>query len=210
MRAAEPAGMRIEAHGEQLFVSWRNATRSQHDAWVEALRSLRGATFDRERRGWFVPAAQADRVLAKFPEASCDYEVICLAVDAQMRRLRTLYRNLVAGGFTLEVSGDRVVIGGAAATATLQSYLDSRPEFAEFVRSLDPAEIAAGVVAPPPPAQTPHMAQASDAEWRQGELLAASLSNAARNQYRAEVYARRGKKSRKNDTRLALSPVDSE
>lgn len=191
--------VRVETQGDQVLVSWKNASRQQHYARVEAMRSIKNATFDRQRQCWIVPANQADLVYDSFPDASYSYEAICLAVEARQHRHRTLYKNLLAAGLTPRVVNGRVIAVGAAATPVLQEYLDDRPEFSRFVCSLTPEEIAelSAAFAPLPPQK-----QAVSAEkLKQGELFATALSNAAANQYRDKAYGRKIKRktSRKED-----------
>jgi hypothetical protein len=172
------------------------ASAAEHAQCVAAAKTIPGATFSAADRCWYVPAKQADRLFAAFPQASYDYAAICAVVDAQRRRVHNFASFLVTHGVTLEVRGDTVVAHGdnvsplvrklvAERSAEIRAWLASqharrrasgRSE-SHFVSDAVYSHINAQKGAP----------SASSEDLAKAELLAKSLRNAAKNQDRKEL-----------------------
>jgi hypothetical protein len=194
----------ITTHNGTLALDWRYASTAEHAQCVAAAKAITGATFSAADRCWYVPAKQADRLFAAFPQASYDYAAICAVVDAQRRRVHNFASFLVTHGVTLEVRGDTVVAHGDNVSPLVQKLVAERSaEIRAWLASHNARRRASGrpeshftsdavyshVNAPK------GASSASSEDLAKAELLAKSLRNAARNQAGNELL----RQSRRKD-----------
>lgn len=162
-----------------LRISWEQEPRWRHDDYCAALREISGVRYDPNIRSWLCPLRNADRILEAFPHASYDYDAICAAVDAASGRVDRFMRNLRALGVRFEERAGHVLAFGDNVSPLVRELVAERNAAARAWLAENPEVASASGAPATPPA-------CSAEEWRQAELLAASLHNAARNQYRQE------------------------
>lgn len=179
-------GVNIQMDADLLTVHWFGVSRAQHDDYVNRLKSITGATFDKTNRRWTVPARQADRLYAAFPEAAYDYDAICAVVAAERRHTQIFAENLIALGVKLEVDAGQIVAVGDGVSPLLQRLVNERSvALLEWLQSQPET----------PPSSSPHKPappeHASPDELHRAGLLAAGMRNAARARERKSAIIRR-------------------
>ena len=170
----------VECANNWLLVSWSGLSRAEHDQTVETLRSISGAMYDAASKSWRVPVHQADRLIAALPDASYSYDAICQAVDAASGRIDRFMRNLRALGVHFVERDGHVLAFGDNVSPLVQHLVTERNAAAiAWLRENPEHATVSGAAASAP--------EYSAESWRQAELLATSLHNAAHNQYRQEM-----------------------
>jgi len=118
------ATMQVTTHADGLHVRFPYSA-----ALVERIKQVRDAAWDKERRVWVVPTAQADSLMEEFPQASFDYGAFCAACDAHEGRERAFYESMVQLGVKLEIDAAGAVYGvHEAMTDVLQAEIRARSE----------------------------------------------------------------------------------
>lgn len=117
--------MQILTHADGLHVRFGYSA-----ATVARIKGARcNATWDKERRAWIVPLAQADRLMEAFPEASFDYSAICAAADAAEGREQAFYASMIQLGVKLRIDASGAVYGAhEAMTDVLQAEIAKRSD----------------------------------------------------------------------------------
>ncbi len=118
------SAMQVTTHRDGLHVRFPYSA-----ALVARIKRIHDATWDKARRVWVVPAAQADRLMEEFPEAAFDYGAFCAAADAHEERLHYFCDMLCAFDIRLEVDEDGTVRGvGENCSDTLQAEIAKRSD----------------------------------------------------------------------------------
>ena len=116
--------MQVTTHSDGLHVRFPYSA-----ALVARIKLVHDATWDKTRRAWVVPAAQADRLMEEFPEATFDYGAFCAAADAHEARERVFYESMTQLGVKLDIDESGAVYGvHEAMTDTLQAEIAKRSD----------------------------------------------------------------------------------
>ena len=192
--------MQIELVNGLIQAKWPRYPKPTHDEIVRRLKTISGTEFDKQGKCWWVPAGQADRVMALFPRASFDYDTICAATDAESGRERAFYDSMVYLGveFAFDESGAIVAVGDGV-SPLIQSLVDER---ADALRPLVLASMANPKPKPQPagPMHGPYSAE--DAKF---EPLLKGIQNARKAEQEREVrYPKRRRKAKVQQGELGL------
>jgi len=116
--------MQVTTHADGLHVTFPYSA-----ALVERIKRVPDAAWDKARRLWIVPTAQADRLMEAMPQASYDYGAFCAACDAHEGRERAFYESMVQLGVKLAIDATGAVYGvHEAMTDVLQAEIRARSE----------------------------------------------------------------------------------
>lgn len=121
--------MNIEAVKGQIRAIWPHYDRPTHDEIIRRLKTISGAEFDKDGACWWVPLAQADRMIELFPKASFDYDVICHAEAAKTGRIQAFFAMLVHFNVKLEINASGAICAvGESVSPLIQELVDERAD----------------------------------------------------------------------------------
>lgn len=177
------SNMLVSLSGEQLRIAFR-----YDKSVVERIKQVAGASWDKQRRAWYVPAGNVLRMLREFPEASYDYDVFVAAERAAKRWIADLHRL----GVTLWRDGERIVAHGPGVSPVIEDALQERkawllPHLPESTGTPQSAETGrTGIVAPnnPETQQDGTVLWDSERDQRVAEAMIRGMENAKREEER--------------------------
>lgn len=184
--------MNITLIDNQLKITWPRYPKPIHDEILARLKTVSGAEFDRAGKCWWIPIAQADRIVELFPKASFSVGALWVAMDAQEGRAQYFHASLMQLGVTLRVEDTgQVVAFGDNVSPLIQTLIDER---ADALRPLVMA-YGAGKSRPRPPAQPLQGPLTSeDAGWQR---VLVGIENAAKKEELDRVkYPKRRRKAK--------------
>ena len=191
------------------WVIWMTTTIFLHDAhtlrvsfpWsqaaVDAIKSIGGATFDKDSKTWRAPVAKLDAILRIFGDDAAVAPEVAMSAAPKLP-VQNFAETCAAAGVTLRVEGQRVTGSGGCWTPVLQAEIDKRaPQLRRLIESgWQPPQSAPAPVAPQP--------ATLDKITHLDYVLAEGERNAIANEARKQAQAERRRRGWRRQTEQAI------
>ena len=191
------------------WVIWMTTTIFLHDAhtlrvsfpWsqaaVDAIKSIGGATFDKDSKTWRAPVAKLDAILRIFGDDAAVAPEVAMSAAPKLP-VEHFAETCAAAGVSLRIEGARVVGSGGCWTPVLQAEIDKRaPQLRRLIESgWQPPQSAPAPVAPQP--------ATLDKITHLDYVLAEGERNAIANEARKQAQAERRRRGWRRQTEQAI------
>ena len=179
-----------DAHTLRVSFPWSQAA-------VDAIKSIGGATFDKDSKTWRAPVAKLDAILRIFGDDAAVAPEVAMSAAPKLP-VQNFAETCAAAGVSLRIEGARVVGSGGCWTPVLQAEIDKRA--VQLRRLIESGWQPPATISPPPPPAVTDYSLITHLDY----VLAAGERNAIANEARKQAQAERRRRGWRRQTEQAI------